>query len=51
MIAAITDTATTTADEKPMAVTVGIPATTRPQIAITTVVPAKTTAMPDVPLA
>ena len=51
VIAAITETATTTADAKPMVVTVGMPATTRPQIAITTVVPANTTAMPDVPLA
>ena len=51
VIAATTETATTTADEKPIAVTVGMPATTRPQIAMTTVVPANTTAMPDVPLA
>ena len=44
-------TSTTIADVKPSQVTYGIPASARPQMAITTVLPANSTACPAVPLA
>ena len=48
MIAASTATRTTSAAESPSAVTRGIPANSSEQSAITTVPPAKTTALPEV---
>ena len=51
MSAAVIITATTIADMKPSFVTYGMPATARPEIAMTTVVPANSTACPAVPIA
>ncbi len=48
VMAAITITMTTMAAPKPMNVMSGMPATARPQMAITTVPPAMTTAWPAV---
>ena len=46
-----TMTATVRADINPIRVTIGMPAMASPQIAITTVMPAKSTAEPDVAIA
>ncbi len=43
-----TITATAPADTRPMIVTAGMPAMARPMMAMTTVVPANSTAAPDV---
>jgi hypothetical protein len=48
VIAASTAVTTATADEYPSAVTSGMPATSSVSSAMTTVVPAKTIALPDV---
>jgi hypothetical protein len=49
--AAVIMTSTTSADVSPSHVTYGIPATINPQMAMTTVPPAKSTACPAVPFA